>query len=259
VASALCPELGPGYDAFLRQALAIDPARRFASGGDFAAALEAAHASRGSAARAVAAAGTPTPLTAAPDQESATMAEARPAPQARPSSLLGPTVLRPAQPAPAGPPPPVAAGHRSEARSGAPAPRAAMLARFIVAAVSLVFIVQVTYLTDYINNGHGWKSLLQSSSHDKTSTLNPTDFWVPVALAALAFVLCLLSAWSRTRRTAVIILIVALSLVGYTLYIPIKAYPGFHMYGTGYWLSLAAAGVMAAGAAVAVAARRRKA
>jgi Protein kinase domain len=262
VASALCPALGPGYDAFLQRALAIDPAHRFASGREFAAALEAAHASqRGSAGQDPAAAGTATVLTAAPDQEPATMAEARarPAPQPRASGLPGPTVLRPDQPAPAGPPP-VAGGHRRAARADAPVSRAAVIARFIVAAVSLVFIVQVTFLTDYINNGHGWKSLLQSSSHDRTSLLNPTDFWVPVALAGLAFVLCLLSARSRNRGTAVIILIVALSLNGYTLYIPIKAYPGFHMYGTGYWLSLAAAAVMAAGAAVATVAtvaRRR--
>jgi hypothetical protein len=256
VASAVCPALGPGYDAFLHRALAIDPARRFASGGEFATALEAAHASqRGSAAQAPAAADTPTVLTAGPDREPAPRAEARPAPHPRPSAQLGPTVLRAAQPAPAGPPPPVASGQQREAR--APASRAAVLARFIVAAVSLVFIVQVSYLTDYINNGHGWKSLLQSSSHDNTSMLNPTDFWVPVALATLACVLCLLSAWSRTRSTAIIILIVALSLIGYTLYIPLKAYPGFHMYGTGYWLSLGAAAVMAAGAAVATVARRR--
>jgi protein kinase-like protein len=260
VASALCPALGPGYDQFLRRALAIDPQHRFASAGDFATALQAAHASqRGSAAQAPSAAETPTLVTAAPDQGPATMAEARPAPQPRPSDLLGPTVLRPAQPASAGPPPPVAAAPRPEARPDARAPRAAVLARFIVAAVSLVFIVQVTFLTDYINNGDGWKSLLQSSSHDHTSLLNPTDFWVPVALAALAFVLCLLSAWSRTRPAAIIILIVALSLIGYTLYIPIKAYPGFHLYGTGYWLSLAAAVVMAAVAAVAAVARRRNA
>jgi hypothetical protein len=51
------------------------------------------------------------------------------------------------------------------------------------------------------------------------------------------------------------VLIIALSLIGYTLYIPVKAYPGFGLYGAGYWFALAAAVAMAAAAAVAT--RRR--
>jgi serine/threonine protein kinase len=266
VASALCPALGTGYDAFLRQALAIDPQHRFASGGDFAMALEAAHASQGSSMpRVRRAADAPTLPTSRPDQEPAAVPDTRPALQPRPAHLLEPTILRPAPPGPAGPPPPAAgppppaAGERQrETRADAPAPRAAVLARFVVAAFCVIFIVQVSFLTDYINNGSGWKSLLQSSSHDNTSVLTPPDFWIPVVLAALAFVLCVLSIWNYARPIVVGVLVIALSLIGYTLYIPIKAYPGFGMYGAGYWLSLAAAVAMAAGAAVATAARRRK-
>ena len=43
VASAICPALGPSYDAFLARALAVDPRDRFQSGREFAAALRSAH------------------------------------------------------------------------------------------------------------------------------------------------------------------------------------------------------------------------
>jgi serine/threonine protein kinase len=257
VASALYPALGHGYDAFLRRALAIDPQERFASGRDFATALQAARASKDSPVPQVpSAADTPTLLAVRPDREPPTMPGRGPEPEPRQAGLLEPTKLRPARPERASQPPPVAAGHRREAAADAPVPRAAFFAQFIVAAVCLVFIIQVAFLTDYINNGHGWKSLLQSSSHDNTSLLNPTDFWIPVVLAALAFALCVLSIWRSARPIVIGVLIIALSLIGYTLYIPIKAYPGFGMYGAGYWLSLAAAVAMAAAAAVAATRRR---
>jgi serine/threonine protein kinase len=46
LASAVCPALGPRYDAFLEKALAVDPDSRFASGRAFATALQSAHAGR---------------------------------------------------------------------------------------------------------------------------------------------------------------------------------------------------------------------
>jgi serine/threonine-protein kinase len=257
VASALCPALGRGYDAFLGRALAIDPQERFASGADFATALRAAQAGQDSSVPQVpSAADTPTLLAVQPDQEPPTMPERGPDPEPRQAGLLEPTKLRPARPERASQPPPAAAGRRREAAADVRVPRAAFFAQFIVAAVCLVFIVQVAFLTDYINNGDGWKSLLQSSSHDNTSVLNPADFWIPVVLAALAFVLCLIPIRRSARPTMIGVLIIALCLIGYTLYIPITAYPGFGMYGAGYWLSLAAAVAMAAVAAVAVTRRR---
>src|SRR5262245_40101556 len=45
-ASAICPALGSRYDAFLAQALAVDPQDRFPSGAAFAEALQAAHTGR---------------------------------------------------------------------------------------------------------------------------------------------------------------------------------------------------------------------
>jgi serine/threonine protein kinase, bacterial len=44
VASSVCPALGPRYDAFFAQALALEPGDRFASGRAFAAAVQSAHA-----------------------------------------------------------------------------------------------------------------------------------------------------------------------------------------------------------------------
>lgn len=257
VASALCPALGRGYDAFLRQALAIDPQERFASGRDFATALQAAQASQDSSApRVPSAADTPTLQAVRADQEPPTTPDRGPEPEPRQAGRLEPTKLRPARPDRASQPPPAAAGRRRESAAEAPAARAAFFAQFIVAAVCLVFIVQVAFLPDYINNGGGWKSLLQSSSHDHTSVLYPADFWIPVVLAAVAFVLCLVSIWRSARPVLIGVLIIALSLIGYTLYIPVKAYPGFGLYGGGYWLSLAAAVAMAAAAAVAATRRR---
>ena len=50
----------------------------------------------------------------------------------------------------------------------------------------------------------------------------------------------------------------ALGLIAYTLHIPSKgASPGFHPYGSSYWVSVGAAVVMLLGAAVALAARAK--
>jgi hypothetical protein len=127
-----------------------------------------------------------------------------------------------------------------------------------VLAGGLVFTASVTLLTHYANNGTGWKSLWQATHGDPASPLYPADFWIPVALAALALIFTAISASTRKRLIMIGAAVASVGLLGYTLHIPSTgASPGFQPYGSSYWLSLAAAITMVTGAAVAVAARSR--
>jgi hypothetical protein len=127
-----------------------------------------------------------------------------------------------------------------------------------VLAGGLVFTASVTLLTHYANNGTGWKSLWQSTHGDPASPLYPQDFWIPVALAALALIFTAIGASTHKRLIMIGTAVASIGLLGYTLYIPSAgASPGFQPYGSSYWFSLAAAITMVTGAAVAVAARSR--
>jgi hypothetical protein len=127
-----------------------------------------------------------------------------------------------------------------------------------VLAGGLVFIASVTLLTHYANNGTGWKSLWQATHGDLASPLYPEDFWIPVALVALALICTAISAGVRRRLVMIGAALGAAGLIGYTLYIPSQgSSPGFQPYGSSYWLSLAATITMVIGAAVALAARSR--
>ena len=128
----------------------------------------------------------------------------------------------------------------------------------IVLAGGLVFIASVTLLTHYATYGTGWKSLWQSTYGDQASPLYPKDFWIPVALVALALIFTAISAGTHKRLIMIGTAAASVGLLGYTLYIPSAgASPGFQPYGSSYWLSLAATLTMVIGAAVAVAARSR--
>ncbi len=122
----------------------------------------------------------------------------------------------------------------------------------------LAYIASVTVLKNYVDNGTGWKSLWQATHGDLASPLYQNDFWIPVALAALALVFTAISAGVRGRLPMVGTAIASLGLIGYTLRIPSKgAAPGFHPYGSSYWVSVAAAAIVLIGAAIALAARSR--
>ncbi|HEX3491355.1 MAG TPA: protein kinase [Streptosporangiaceae bacterium] len=127
--------------------------------------------------------------------------------------------------------------------------------RVLVLAGALLFLAAVTVLTDYTNNGTGWKSLWQATHHDPASPLVAANFWILIVLVALAVVFTLISLGGRL---AVIVAVLAsLAAVGYTIYLPMKGTsPGFQPYGSSFWLSLAAAGVMALGAGLALGGRR---
>jgi hypothetical protein len=128
----------------------------------------------------------------------------------------------------------------------------------IVLAGGLVFTASVTLLTHYANYGTGWKSLWQSTHGDQASPLYPANFWIPVALAALALIFAAIGAGTRKRLIMIGTAVAAVGLLGYTLHTPSTgASPGFQSYGSSYWLSLAAAITIVIGAAVAVAARSR--
>jgi hypothetical protein len=130
------------------------------------------------------------------------------------------------------------------------------IGRVLVLAGALLFLASVTLLTHYTNNGTGWKSLWQATHHDPASPLVATDFWILIALVAVAVVFLALS---LGRRLAIIgAALAALGVVGYTIYLPMKGTsPGFHDYGSSYWLSLAAGVVMLAGAGLALGRSRR--
>ena len=272
VASDHCPALGPRYDAFLAKALAVDPHDRFPSGRAFAEALQSAHAGAPSnATHAAPASHAPTQLGFRAPPEPTAIAGIRPAHDTRPSGAPEPTTRGPAVPEPTVSAPRTAnASPGRTASPGAPPsstppPPAgvrkrkspvARLGRFMVLIGGIVFIASVTLLTGYSNFGNGAKSLLDATTHDLASPLVPIDFWIVIALAAVALVLTIVSV-GRSRRPLMIgAALASLGLVGYTLRIPSKgSSPGFGPYGSSYWLSLAAAAVMLLGAVIAAAAR----
>ncbi len=273
-ASTLYPALGSRYDAFLAQALAVNPQDRFSSGTAFAEALQAAHTGRpGGPTQAPAIRGAPTPRAFGPSAQPPADSGTRPTTAASSSGAQDPAVLQPAGSRPARPAPtvadvttpataPTAGAGRStrppQAGSRARPSRVLGAGQLIALIGSLVFIASVTLLTHYVNNGTGWKSLWQATHGDLASPLYENDFWIPAALAALNVIFTAISASVRRRLVMIGAAIASLGLIGYTLLIPSKgASPGFQPYGSSYWLSLAATITMVIGAAVALSARSR--
>ena len=273
-ASSVCPALGSRYDAFLARALAVDPDDRFPSGTAFAQALQSAHAGGpGGQAPTPALGDAPTQGRSRPSAPPPAVSGARPATAIDASGPPDPAEPRPARPRPAssGPRPavvtadptsPLAGGARGTrpTRPGSRRRASGVLraGQLIAAAGGLVFIVAVTLLTKYTNNGTGWKSLWQATHGDPASPLYQADFWIPAALAALGLVFTAISAGTRGRLAMVGTAVASLALIAYTLHIPSKgASPGFQPYGSSYWLSVGAAIIMVIGAAVALAARPR--
>jgi serine/threonine protein kinase len=274
-ASTLCPALGSRYDAFLAQALAADPQDRFPSGTAFAEALQAAaHTGRpGGLAQTPATHGATTRRPFGSSAQPPAVSGTRPAAAASSSGARDPAVLPPARSRPARATPTVAdittpatAPTAGASRTTRP-PRAGSRARpsrvlgagqLIVLAGGLVFIVSVTLLTHYANNGTGWKSLWQATHGDLASPLYGNDFWIPVALVTLALIFTTISASTRKPLVMIGAAVAALGLIGYTLHIPSTgASPGFQPYGSSYWLSLAAIITMVIGAAITLSARSR--
>lgn len=250
-ASQICPDLGTRYDAFLIRALTIDPDDRFQSAREFAVALQAAHTGGP---------GTRTSIYVAAPARPALPAQAGP-PAPETTTRHGAGRSGPAEPAaaavPAPPPagpvtgaaPPGGSAARAQLRASMPA--SGYAARILAAAGCLVFLASVTVLHRYVNNGTGWKSLLQATRGDPASPLYANDFWIPVGLAAFVLISTAATVPARRRLPMGAVTVAALGLVGYILYIPAKgASPGFGPYGPSYWLSLAAAVIttLAAGA-----------
>jgi hypothetical protein len=123
---------------------------------------------------------------------------------------------------------------------------------------ALVFLASVTVLTNYVNNGTGWKSLWQATHGDLASPLYQNDFWIPAGLAVLALVFTAIGVGLRQRLPMIGTAIASVALIAYTLRIPSKgSHPGFEPYGSSYWLSVAACFTVLVGAAIALAARSR--
>jgi serine/threonine protein kinase len=259
VASATCPALGPGYDAFLARALAVDPHDRFQSGREFAAALRSAHVRQ---------LDTETQLPATP---APTRVSFRPSSQPPPVSTLaaglrssnGPEpAIGPGAPGPTAPPArtadstPAAMASRGTVHEGTRPPPAAVRARphragragqLVVMVSSVVFIAAATLLTRYTNNGTGWKSLLEATHGDPASPLRAMSFNILIGLAALVFLATIISAGVHRRLPMIVVVVAALALIGYTSYLPSMGGDGLSDYGSSYWISLAAAVAMAFG------------
>jgi hypothetical protein len=119
-----------------------------------------------------------------------------------------------------------------------------------------LFGISVALLTHYVNN-NGGESLLKATSSDPASPLHPGDFKILVVLAALAFVITIISMLASRPSLMFGAAIAALGLIGYTVHIPSEGtFPGFGPYGSSYWFSLAVAIAMALTAGVAAVARR---
>src|SRR5437762_1440371 len=249
-ASTLCPALGSRYDAFLAQALAADPQDRVPSGTAFAEALQAAHTGRpGGLTPTPAARRAPARRAFGPPTPPSAVSGTRPATAVSSSDARGPAGLPPARSRPARPAAaaaditPATAPTARVGRSARP-PRAGSRARpsralgagqLIVLAGGLVFIASVTLLTHYATYGTGWKSLWQSTYGDQASPLYPKDFWIPVALVALALIFTAISAGTHKRLIMIGTAAASVGLLGYTLYIPSAgASPGFQPYGSSY-------------------------
>ncbi len=272
-ASAICPALGPSYDAFLARALAIDPRDRFQSGREFAAALRSAHAGQFGTRTQMPAPPTPTRVSFQPSSQPPTVSTS--AAGFRSSSGPGPTMGPTMGPAiwPAGPgattPPartadttPGAMAPRAAAQEGTRPPPAAARARprragragqLIVLVSSVVYIAAATLLTRYTNNGTGWKSLLEATHGDPASPLRSMSFNILIGLVALAFLVTIISIGVRRRLPMIVVVVTALALIGYTAYLPSIGADGLSDYGSSYWISLAAAVTMAFGAGFAAA------
>ncbi len=243
VASRACPALGRRYDEFFVQALAANPHDRYQSGHEFGAALDAACAGR-----------PPPPVTTTADGPAKQPLVAQHLPGL---PLLPETETAPTPPAGRSAPSGRTAGAGPGRAPGRPLTSAARPARgwagrLIAVVGCLVFLVSLTVLHRYVNNGTGWKSLWEATHGDVASPLYARDFWIPAALAAFVVIGTILTVPARTSFGMGVVTVAALASISYTLYIPtIGRSPGFAPYGTSYWLSLAAAVVMAVGAAAA--------
>ncbi len=269
VASAICPALGPSYDAFLARALAIDPHDRFQSGREFAAALRSAHAGQLDTQTQMPAPPAPTRVSFRPSSQpppvSTSAAGFRSSNGPRPA--MEPTIW-PAGPGSTAPPARTADGTpgpmapRATAREGTRPPPAAARARprragragqLIVLATSVVYIASATLLTRYTNNGTGWKSLLEATHGDPASPLRSMSFNILIGLVALAFLVTIIGTGVHRRLPMIVVIVAALALIGYTAYLPSIGGDGLGDYGSSYWISLAAAVAMAFGAGFAAA------
>jgi hypothetical protein len=149
-----------------------------------------------------------------------------------------------------GAPPPTAAEPEpvtfsAKAGSGSRVPKLTALAG------AVLFLVSVTLLTSYVNNGTGPRSLFQATHGDPASPLYPRDFRIVIGLLAVMVVLTAVSLLTAGRWAIVGATAAAVGLIGYTLYIPsIGRAPGFSPYGSSYWISLVAAVVMALAAGI---------
>lgn len=262
VASAAFPALGPGYDAFLTRALAINPHERFPTGAAFAEALLAVHAGQpggGTGQHRDGGAATqvlhrpPPPGPAEPWTH--TRAHDGGAGPTEPTALRPPT--HPTEPDPAATPT-VARTARLSARPARGTPTAARAAQYTLLASCIAFLLSVTLLTNYVKNGTSGESLLHATTNDPASPLVPADFWTVTVLAAAILVVTLISLRGYRRSLMAMATAASTALTGYTLHIPREGnFPGFSPYGPGYWLSLVVAVVMVIAAGTAATIRSR--
>jgi serine/threonine protein kinase len=265
VASAICPALGPRYDAFLARALAVDPHDRFQSGREFAAALRSAHVGPLDTETRMPASPAPTRVSFRPSSQPPPVAT--PAAGFRSSNGPEPTIW------PAVPGPTALPARLTDSTAGVKAPqrtvdggrrpppatararphRTRRVGQLIVMVSSVIFVASATLLTRYTNNGTGWKSFFEATHGDPASPLRAMSFNISIGLVALVFLVTIISIGVHRRLPMIVVVVAALALIGYTSYLPSIGGDGLSDYGSSYWISLAAAVTMAFGAGFAAA------
>jgi hypothetical protein len=145
-------------------------------------------------------------------------------------------------------PPPSRLANDVSHRASSIAVRAAQLAILVGCGL---FWISVALLTHYVSD-NGGESLLKAANADPASPLHPRDFKILIVLAAVAFVITVISMLASRPTLMIGAAIASLGLIGYTVYIPSEGiFPGDGSYGSSYWLSLAVAIALALSTAVA--------
>jgi serine/threonine-protein kinase len=259
VPSAVALALGP----VLRKALAKDPDERFQTAGELASAAGTAWAESESPAADADQEEVPEPHAEA-DQAPALepLADTTPpteplAPSGGTMPPTGSTQVLPPSPRPIAQPP-------TPPRSAAARrPRAAIIGQLIAIAGCIAVVLIVRLVHRYIDFGNGMESLWDATRQggDPSSTHTAVDFRNLIIPVAVAFGLIVLSMFVLRRLMAFLAMLAGLAVIGQILRFRLGLGLGAHWQkphavGVAYWLSLGAAALIVAGAALAAAARR---
>jgi serine/threonine protein kinase len=236
VASAICPTLGAGYDAFLVRALATEPDYRFASADDFAAALEAAHRAQQTKYAAAPFANEPTELR--PRQP----ADA-PARESSRSSTVERRAVSTEVRAPA-------ASRTADSRTRSH-PGPSRSTRSVVLVVLFSWLIFIAALTvnglDYGTSQQGEKHSLFGLGNGSDPTVTHWPFAILAALACVVLIAAVTTLRTDRRVAFPVAVVASVALILYSFYLYSGLYNssyGPSQWHIGFYVSLAAALLM---------------